>query len=418
MFYWQKLAFKNLSRRIQRTLIVGSIIFVGSLFIALSLAWGSGMTNQMRDNMILGSIGHIQVFSDNYVKEEAGELTNTLDRPDLTTDLLLDEASRIEEIAKESTYVENVYKRLATKGIVSTDNGTQVLMFFGIESENEAGIIKTINSGTSVIKEKEILINESIAESLKIDKGDTITTTISNPAGEMKVVELKVIDFFTNQAPWYSMMAFVDLRYFQEVLGLNDNQISEITITLNNINKTEEFREVFQQDIDDAGINSKVLDWKESGKSLNEVVDGVSMMLYVTYFLLFVIIALGIGSAMLIIVNERLKEMGTLSAIGMTSGQIIKLFIFEIVILSTLSASLGLAIANGIASYISEVGIYAGNNSNLSLIFGGDRLFMKWSYNMVIITFAWVVLVSIVSTIIVSYKAARKEPVDALKGTF
>ncbi len=416
MLFWFILATKNIFRQKRRGLLIGLTMFVSSLFIILCFSWGAGMTAQMQENMVLGSFAHLQIFSGKYVQEERGELDSMLERPELTRNLLVRLPGKVESLLRDSGYVKAFHRRLVTKGIIVSPDNRNAAVFFGIEPQHEAALLKILRCNVRELGSREIMIGSDVAEKLKLRVGDRLSAVFAGISGKLVQVELRVSEIFGNTAPWFSSTCYLDLGFLQKLLNLAPDELSEMAVTLRDGGKAVEFQALLRKEFDNRDIGNIIFNWKESGKALLDVVEGVDAMLVVTYLILFLTTALGIMSVMLITVNERMREIGTLSAVGMSFGQLLMLFIMETAVLSTVCAITGGLVASVIVDYLATVGIYAGSNKTLSLIFGGDRLYMIWSNRTLLVSLLWVILVSIVGTVYPVNKIGRKNPADTLRG--
>lgn len=107
----------------------------------------------------------------------------------------------------------------------------------------------------------------------------------------------------------------------------------------------------------------------------------------------------GIMNTMLLAVIERTHEIGIRKAIGASNGQILTQFLSESIVLSLWGGVLGLAVA-GLANYLLRV-------------FTNYQPVITWS--VVALAAGVSVLMGIIFGIIPALKAARKNPIDALR---
>jgi len=127
------------------------------------------------------------------------------------------------------------------------------------------------------------------------------------------------------------------------------------------------------------------------------------------YWLLFVSLAvcvISITNSMLIAVYERYREIGTMKCLGALDQHVLKLFLVESIILALLGGSLGFGI--GLASSVISVMFSTGFNIILKippeslLALFGETIFLS-------------VALSTVATIYPAYRAAKLDPVEALR---
>src|SRR5262249_50177703 len=127
---------------------------------------------------------------------------------------------------------------------------------------------------------------------------------------------------------------------------------------------------------------------------------------------LFLLVATGVVNTMLMSVYERVREIGTMLAVGMKRAQVRILFLWEAVSLGFLSAMLG---AGG--GYLVVWGM--GRNGLTVRQPGGDQMvmrpFISPGYLMAVVGFA--VIGTALAALYPAWKASRLRPVDALRAT-
>ncbi|MCR5184304.1 MAG: ABC transporter permease [Opitutales bacterium] len=118
---------------------------------------------------------------------------------------------------------------------------------------------------------------------------------------------------------------------------------------------------------------------------------------------------IGIMNVMLAAINERIREIGVRKAVGATSGDIFMQFLIETVLISTLGGLIGLALSGGIISLIMLVmSSGAGMTSNIASS-------MTIEPSVMLVGFAFSVTIGIVSGIFPALRAARLDPIEALR---
>jgi putative ABC transport system permease protein len=108
---------------------------------------------------------------------------------------------------------------------------------------------------------------------------------------------------------------------------------------------------------------------------------------------------IGIMNVMLVAVTERTQEIGIRKALGATNRQIVNQFLTEAVVISTYGGILGI-----IVSLLINLGLRIVTNLQPAL-----------SWQVILIATAVSVIVGIVFGIMPAVKAARKDPIDALR---
>lgn len=108
---------------------------------------------------------------------------------------------------------------------------------------------------------------------------------------------------------------------------------------------------------------------------------------------------IGIVNVMMLTVTERIKEIGVMKAVGANKGDIRTLFLIESGILGLVSGLIGVSIGSGIAYAISALGQFPSTITLTSIIIG----------------LAFGVVTAVVAGVFPASRAARMDPVEALR---
>ena len=110
--------------------------------------------------------------------------------------------------------------------------------------------------------------------------------------------------------------------------------------------------------------------------------------------------AIGIVTIMTIAVNERINEIGLIRALGASQGQVLSLFLGEAIVLATLGGLTGLGLGIGLAQLL-----------HLAL----PALPVHTSWIFVVLAEAIAVLIGLAAGVLPARRAARLDPIEALR---
>jgi putative ABC transport system permease protein len=185
-----------------------------------------------------------------------------------------------------------------------------------------------------------------------------------NPLGEyIKVngVPFQVVGVFTDRSDRDQQRLYLPISTAQMIFN-GGNSIHNLTITTNLSAKESEIleqtlrtklanRHRFNSDDKSAlYINNTLKEFKQFQNMF------MGIKLFVTVIGLFTIIAgvVGVSNIMIIVVNERTKEIGIRKAIGATPWSVIFLIIFESVIITSLAGYIGLVTGIGLLELVTK----------------------------------------------------------------
>jgi putative ABC transport system permease protein len=186
-----------------------------------------------------------------------------------------------------------------------------------------------------------------------------------NPIGEyIKVnnVPFQVVGVFTDKSERDETRIYIPISTAQMITG-GGNRIHNLTITSNlSAKESEELEKTIRTDMAERHKFDKDDDqamwmWntiKEFKKFTNMF---MGIQIFVTIIGIFTIIAgiVGVSNIMIIVVNERTKEIGIRKAIGASPASVVGMIIFEAVIITGFAGYIGLLSGIGLLELISSV---------------------------------------------------------------
>jgi putative ABC transport system permease protein len=143
-----------------------------------------------------------------------------------------------------------------------------------------------------------------------------------------------------------------------------------------------------------------------------------SMFIYIMLYIVFIVVAsFLIVNTMIMIIHERIKEIGMMGSLGMTRSEIVLVFFLEALLLSAIGAFAG-CFAGGIASFVMSLfpldfNMFTGGGMKEMPMSGTLRL--KFDWLILLQGFLLGIVVSSICTLIPSLKSAFIEPVEALR---
>jgi putative ABC transport system permease protein len=185
-----------------------------------------------------------------------------------------------------------------------------------------------------------------------------------NPLGEyIKVngVPFKVVGVFTDRSDRDQQRLYLPISTAQMIFN-GGNKIHNLTITTNiSVKESEALEQTLRTKLAKLHrFNSEDKSALYIGNTIKEFKQFQNMFmgikLFVTVIGLFTIIAgvVGVSNIMIIVVNERTKEIGIRKAIGATPWSVIFLIIFESVIITAFAGYIGLVSGIGLLELVNK----------------------------------------------------------------
>jgi len=148
----------------------------------------------------------------------------------------------------------------------------------------------------------------------------------------------------------------------------------------------------------------QVMTTQQIGETAGNVVGIISLVLIGIAAISLLVGGIGIMNTMLMAVMERTREIGIMKAIGATNDKILAIFLLEAGLVGMVGGGIGLVFGIGISGLISLIATAAGFSLTASV-----------SPTLIIGALAFSLIVGILSGIVPAMRAARLEPVEALR---
>ena len=313
--------------------IIGITIGVAALIVVLSVFNGFG---SLVSSYLMNLDPHIRI--------EARSL-----KGENQIDLVRRELSSIKEVVSFSPFVDG--KVLAyNKGI------TQVVNLKGITEESASRVYNlepTVVLGELNIRESKnvlnIIIGLKLADKLQVITGDTLT--LISPVGieraltqfAMPLTKKCVIKgiFNSNNNDYDAAYLFTNVKNAQTLLGYK-NTYQGYEARLNDIDQAFKVRNSLQQKLnkDDFSINT----WYDFHKELYSVMQIERWTAYIILSLIIAVATFNILGSLSMSVIEKRRDIGIMRAMGVNEGSILKIFMFEGLLIGTIGTLLGIII--------------------------------------------------------------------------
>ena len=399
-------AFRNITRNKRRSILSGIAIAVASMSIVFLFALVQGMRDDMSKNLATYFTGEIRIRNAQYeMYERYNPIHLTVDWE--TVDHMLSGRSDV------TAYV----PRIGFPSAFYVNGGNHPALGIGADFALEA----SYQDLSSILKEgripekgkNEMLIGAVLARDLKLNLGDRVTIISSTAARGNNAITLEVVGIAA--FPVASMNAQVfwipldRAQYFlrmdggvQEVLVMADGKERQSAASIKNALEAatgESFDVKAYQDI-------------------SMMYGFIELAQYIYYFIGIFFLLLGstvIINTTMMVIFERMREIGTLSALGMHGKELTRLFFMEGTIISAFGALLGVLFGTGIILYLGKFGLdftdaLSGIDMEISSV-----LYPRFNIWTTILVYIYSVVVSSLATLIPSRKASRIEPVEALR---
>lgn len=413
MFNTLKLASKNLMRYRRRTLLTTLLITIGIvavlLFIAVSGSFRNLMVGQITDSML----GHIQIHRKGYVA--------SIDSLPLTLNMNSKMMGKIREMFSGMKNIEAWSPRVKFGAMFSNFKETTSMRVNAVDPAKEEATTPLLkgrmikgDKSKPLVMPGQILIPELIAKGLKVNVGDTVVIVATNKDGSVNGSRFTVRGILESVVGPGGRDSYMHIKDAHSLLRMNTGEVSEIAIRLKDPKKLAQTYQYMRKHLGKF-INKKgkpafdVHTWEKLSPFSNiaKMIDVLDLFIKI---MLISIVLISIMNVMLMAVYERIREIGTMSAIGTIPSRIMSLFVTEGLLLGILGAIAGTVLSLAI--------VYLLNANPIVFNFGrqeGLLLHPFISTHEILVVVSFVILVAILASLQPAWKASRIDPIKALR---
>jgi ABC-type lipoprotein release transport system permease subunit len=339
MFKYIQIAWRNLWRNKRRTLITSASLFFGIFFSVMMSSIQKGSFENMIGNMARFYTGYIQIQNKEF-KESPG----------VNNSFILDNQTK--ELIASADYITSHTNRVETFAIASHANHTFPSIVFGInpgDEDRKSGLSKFVKDGDYLRDgSNDILLGDVLAENLNVKTGDSIVIYGQGYHGVTAVGLYRVAGLLKFPLPELSKrIVYMDLSNCQEFSSM-PNRITSSVIMLEKTDDVDAVMSTFSGIEDE---NVKVYDWKELMPEILNLIEGKESSAAMMKTLLFMIIGFGVWSTIIMLMNERKRELAVMISIGFKKGRLLFMILVESFFIGIIGIVSGLLVSYPIFYY-------------------------------------------------------------------
>lgn len=407
------IAYRNIWRNKRRTVFCLSAVAFAVLFIVIYSSMIDGMLNSIHSIVQTFTHGHVRVVSAQYDAESERMPVQYPVADGKDWRLLADEIKNISgvravfpRVTAMATLQESTIKHAVLWGLNINDE--TAFHNFNITNKSDG----LIDGRYPAPNSNECAVGHLFAKKTGLKIGDRVPLKTISAQFSDKIWSPVITGIFTYDSFLYDeTYIVVDFERLERLLVL-DGGTQQLLIYADDDYMSAGIAQAIEKILGDGNV---VAQWRDDyWVAVMEAVRPVYMMM----FLVFLIVAsFLIINTVVMIIHERIKEIGMMGALGMTRFEIVTVFFFESLFLASLGAFAGVAVG----------GLLTGALSNYPINFGAlyGNMFSEmpmcncifFSFRVRILIEAWLmgVIVASIFTLLPALKSAFVEPVEALR---
>lgn len=409
-----RLAFKNLLRYRRRSLLTGLLIAVGVVavivFVGLSSSFKRVIVGQITDSVL----SHMQVHRKGYMA--------SIDNLPLDRMMPANAYAKLTGLLEKDPAVAAFSPRIRFGAMLSNYAQTTNVRLNGIDPEKEnqtVPLLKTrikdpAHAGT-LLKPGEVLLPEVLAKGLGVKTGDTVVLVANNKDGSVNGMTFLVAGAVESLMGPGGRDGYLHIADAAALLRMEQKEISEVAVRVKSFEAlgsvAGQMRSALEPLTNKQGQPMFELHTWDQLTPFYNMVRLIDVMTMGIKVILIAVVLISVLNVMMMSVYERIREIGTLAAIGTSPGKIMGLFVAEGCSLGFVSALAGAVLGVG--------ALFVLNLTGVSFTFGGANQVYTLAPTiapMEVISACLIVLVvSVLASVQPAAKAAAMDPVEALR---
>jgi putative ABC transport system permease protein len=406
-----KIAVRNLFRYKRRTLLTASLITLGIVFVLIFISVSGSFKNMMIGQMTDSMLGHLQVHRKGYLA--------SIDNLPLNLNLRAQAFKKLEGILSQQAEMEAYSPRIKFGGMFSNFTETTSIRLNGVYPDREFKTVPLLSSRVGTGEKKtlergEIWVPELMSKSMGVKIGDMVVVVATNKDGSVNGKQFKVSGVLESITGPGGRDGYIHIEDAMEVLRMGEMEISEVAIRLKDFGKLYEFDQklegLLSTELNKQGKPVfEVHTWEKLSPFYN-IARMIDVMSIFIKFMLIAVVLISIMNVMIMAVYERIREIGTIAAIGTLPGKILTMFVLEGFCLGAMGVVIG--------DIIGLIIIFILNLSGITFDFGRQTgLVLKATIAPmdVLIISVIVIFIAVIASLQPAMKASRMEPIKALR---
>ena len=443
------LALRNLTRNKRRNAI-----------LAIAIAFGFFVVTAI-DGLTTGMVGNME----NQITQLVGGNVITQGLEWLPPETEGGKA-KIVNIVRDRDYIKNIVDRLGIKydyyscftsesGQLIFNGKKAVAQLYGRDLTEKFLLdsFKFISGGINPDIENGLIISDKTADSMNLQVGDQVIFSTNTVYGQNTFADMTVMGIIKSNSFINTMQAYCDIEDLNKIIEMPEGGYSMFSLYLKDKNQQTKAAMMIENAIHadhetNPEINAtsrleamktnptnigrgieKQLDvrkpeneWKgvkygvetlyDEIPQIKTVLNIVHVITTVILIVILLIVMVGVSNTYRMVLYERIREIGTMRALGMTGKDTRRIFTNEAVILCLIGALAGLIFA-GIVMFI--VHLIPITNESLSFFLSKGHFSFKLSILSIIIQYIILIVLTTLAVRGSAKQAARMSPAEALR---
>jgi len=398
------MALRNVFRQRFRSLLSGLVVFGGVAVLILSRGFVGGLDENTIRAVVDSSSGHVLIRPADYP-------TSGMDHP---IDNLYTPSPELTQRLAQETKAWTVRTLAIARAVEGSDELPVRLVGFNPKTD-EAVFPRTnwnVQGTVPATAEDGLMLSKGLARLFEVSEGDSLILKVRTPNGAIDAQPIAVSGIFTMGNPAMDRLGiFVPADLMERLI--HTPKISHVAARLGHRTQATAVAESLREVVPET---TEVVTWEDETRDMLALNQIRRTALNLIVFVLLIISGLAIANTILMAAYERIREVGTLRAMGMTQGQVRSLFTLEGMIIGAIAGTIGVISAGALVFFGSIVPLDLTSQMDAM----GDlpvaaKLYLQFSTGSLAVALVFGVVVAAASSIYPAFIATKMSPADAVR---
>ena len=273
-------------------------------------------------------------------------------------------------------------------------------------------------------KDDVVVLGYKLANKLGVMEGDEIT--LLSPQGKITIFgtvprmkSYKVAGTFNfGMYEYDANFIFMPLEAAQKFLSLGDG-VTSIDVSVTDNGDIDYIKELIKHSIASSDNKAYVYDYRQTNAAFFNAVDVERNVMFVVLTLIILVAAFNIITGLVMLVKDKSRDIAVLRTMGASKGAIMRIFFFDGAMIGFVGTAagviLGLLFCDNIENIRQFLQTIAGRDLFAAEIYFLSRLPAKVETEVVVTVGLLSLFLSFIATLYPAYRAAKMDPVEALR---
>jgi len=296
-------------------------------------------------------------------------------------------------------------------GLISNGEKSTIFMGKGMETDEfyVKGPFLIITHGQTLSihpQQPEVLLGQDLAKNMNVTLGDEVTLMSTTVDGTLNAIDYTVVGIVTTGIPEVDKrLVLTHLSQAQALLATD--KVSKIMVFLSELEQTQPLLTTLKSEFP----NYAWRQWEDLAFFYHKVRDLYNVIFGMIGIVVLLLVFFSVINTMTMAMMERIREMGTLRALGTYKRELLSLFFTEGLFIGILGAGLGILLNIGIWLFLNFVDIQMPPPPGRS---EGYPLYILLDPKLMLIMGTLLALISAIAALWAAKRGVKKSIVEAL----